>query len=156
MVSPPQGGGPTSCPSAQRGFGQTTKTNSARPGISGNRSGSTYERDTFLKLCEAWQEVLVLGPGVYKPHPGATRNTVSKLSGGGSNYLVLRLSFCLDEPNLYRIGPKGWKFYRNCRQRDCTLDHITSRFFWHLINPFSTLNIDWNSFSKSLETLLWY
>ena len=71
MVSPPQGGGPTSCPSAQRGFGLTTKANSARPGISGNRSGRTYERDTFLKLCEAWQEVLVLGPGVYKPHPGA-------------------------------------------------------------------------------------
>ena len=66
-------GGPTSCPLAQRGVSQTTKANSTRPGTFGNRSGSTSESGVFLKPRKARQEVLELGPGVCKQHPGATQ-----------------------------------------------------------------------------------
>jgi len=37
-------------------------------------------------------------------NPGG--NTLSKLGTGGSNPLILEISFCLDEPYLRRIGPE--------------------------------------------------
>ena len=52
---------------------------------------------------------------------GQCGEAVSELGLWGCNPFILELCLSLDEPYLWRIGPKGRKLYRNHRQRDCRL-----------------------------------